>query len=71
MVTKTIEKTVVITRDGTPLSVMERPGGLGSIEEYHHDLEAVRIKYGHLLRSLSLDEYLDERHSEAKRESEK
>ncbi len=35
MVTTTVEKTVVIANDGTPLSVMERPEGLGAFADYH------------------------------------
>ncbi len=31
----TMEKSVVIAKDGTPLSVMERPEGLGSFADYH------------------------------------
>ena len=68
MVTTIAEKSVVLTRDGTPLSVMERPEGLGSIEDYHNDLVEIRKQYGHLLKRQSLDEYLAERHIEAEQE---
>lgn len=68
MVTKIAEKTVVLTRDGTALSVMERPGGIGTIEDFHRELAEVRKQYGHLLKQQPLDEYLAERRLEAERE---
>lgn len=61
MVTKTAEKTVILTKDGATLSVMERPEGLGSIDAYHQELIEVRKQYGHLLKQQSLDEYLAEK----------
>jgi hypothetical protein len=68
MVTKIAEKTVVLTRDGAALSVMERPGGIGSIEDFHKELGEIRKQYGHLLEQQPLDDYLAERRIEAKRE---
>lgn len=68
MVTGTAQKNVILTRDGAALSVMDRPGGTGSIEDFHKELAEVRKQYGHLLNRQSLDEYLAERHLEAERE---
>jgi hypothetical protein len=68
MVTKVAEKTVVLTRDGAALSVMDRPEGIGSIEDFHRELAEVRKQYGHLLKRQSLDEYLAEKRLEAERE---
>lgn len=68
MVTKIAEKTVVLTRDGTALSVMERPEGVGSIDDFHKELVEIRKQYGHLLKQHPLDEYLAERRLEAERE---
>ncbi len=68
MVTETAEKSVVLTRDGTALSVMERPGGIGSIDDFHRELDEVRKQYGHLLNRQSFDEYFAERRVEAERE---
>lgn len=68
MITKIVEKTVVLTQDGTALSVMERPEGVGSIEDFHNELAEIRKQYGHLLKQQTLDEYLAERRIEAERE---
>ncbi len=68
MATIMIEKPVVFTLEGTALSVMERPGGLGTIDDFHKDLIEIRKQYGHLLQQQSLDEYLAERRIEAERE---
>ena len=68
MVTKTIEKTVVIAKDGTPLSVMERPAGLGTFTDYRRKVENYRKQYAHLLDRQSFDDYLKERRDEAARE---
>lgn len=68
MVTRIAEKTVVLTRDGTALSIMERPDGLGSIADFHRELAEVRKQYGHLLKQQPLDEYFSERRLEAERE---
>lgn len=68
MVTKVAEKTVVMTRDGTALSVMERPGGIGSLDDFHMELAEIRKQYGHLLKRQAPDEYLAERRAEAERE---
>ena len=68
MVTKIAEKTVVLTRDGVALSVMERPDGIGSIEDFHRELDEVRKQYGHILNRQSLDQYLAERRIEAEKE---
>lgn len=68
MVIKTIEKTVVIAKDGTPLSVMERPEGLGTFADYRHKVQKYRKQYGHLLDRQSFDDYLKERREEATRE---
>lgn len=70
MVTKTMEKTVVLAKDGTPLSVMERPTGLGTFEDYHRKVQKFRKQYGNLLDKQSFDEYLGERKKEAAREME-
>lgn len=64
MVTKVAEKTVVLTRDGTALSVMERPEGVGSIEDFHKELVEIRKHYGHLLKQQSLDTFIAERRIE-------
>lgn len=61
MVTKTVEKTVVIAVDGTPLSVQERPEGLGTYADYHRKVQGYRKQYAHLLDRQSLDDYLEER----------
>ncbi|MCD8349387.1 MAG: hypothetical protein LUC93_02080 [Planctomycetaceae bacterium] len=68
MVTKIAEKTVVLTRDGTALSVMERPEGLGTIDDFHKELVVIRKQYGHLLHQQPMDEYFMERRIEAERE---
>lgn len=68
MITKTAEKAVVLAPDGTALSIMDRPGGIGSIEDFHKELDEIRKQYGHLLKQQSLDEYLAERRLEAERE---
>ena len=68
MVTKIVEKTVVLTQDGTALSVMERPEGVGSIKDFHKELAEIRKQYGHLLKQQPLDEYFAERRLEAKQE---
>ncbi len=68
MVTRIAEKTVALTRDGAALSVMGRPDGVGSIEDFHKELVEIRKQYGHLLQQQSLDEYLAERRIEAERE---
>ena len=64
MVIKTVEKTVVIARDGTPLSVMERPNGLGTFEDYHRKVQNYRRQYAHLLNSQSFNDFLKERKEE-------
>lgn len=71
MVTKTIEKTVVIAKDGTSLSVMERPEGLGTFADYHRKVQEYRKQYAHLLDKQSFDDFLKERKEEAAREWEK
>ncbi len=68
MVTKIAQKTVVLTRDGTPLSIMKRPEGLGSIDDFHRELAEIRTRYGHLLQQQPLDKYLAEKRIEAERE---
>ncbi len=68
MITKTVEKTVVIAKDGTPLTVMERPDGLGTFADYHSRVQKYRQQYAHLLNRQSLDDYLKERKVEAARE---
>ena len=68
MVTKTIEKTVVIAKDGTLLSVMERPEGLGTLADYHRKVQNYRKQYAHLLDRQTFDDYLKERREEAARE---
>lgn len=68
MITKTVEKTVVIAKDGTPLSVMDRPEGLGTIAEYHLKVEKYRKQYAHLINRQSFSDYLKERKEEAARE---
>lgn len=68
MIVKTVKKTVVIAKDGTPLSVMERPEGLGTIAEYHRKVEKYRKQYAHLINRQSFDDYLKERKEEAARE---
>lgn len=68
MVTKIIEKTVVVGKDGTAMSIMERPEGLGTFADYHRKVRDYRKQYAHLLNKQSLDEYLVERKKEAERE---
>lgn len=68
MVTKTVEKTVVIAQDGTPLSVMERPKGLGTFADYHRKVQNYRNQYAHLLDRQSFDDFLRERKEDAARE---
>lgn len=68
MVTKIVEKTVILTQDGTALSVMKRPEGLGTIDDFHNDLVAIRKQYGRLLNQQSLDTFIAERRIEAERE---
>ncbi len=68
MVTKVVEKSVVIAKDGTPLSVMERPEGLGTFADYHRKVQNYRGQYAHLLDRQSFDDYLKERKEEAARE---
>ncbi|MDR1744940.1 MAG: hypothetical protein LBS30_04215 [Planctomycetota bacterium] len=68
MVTTTVEKTVIIAKDGTPLSVMERPEGLGTFEDYRRKVQRYRKQYAHLLNRQSFDDYLRERKEEAARE---
>ena len=68
MVTKIVEKNVVLTKDGVVLSVMERPDGVGSIEDFHKELAEVRKQYGHLFKRQPLDAYISERRIEAERE---
>ncbi len=68
MVFKKMEKTVVIAKDGTPLSVMERPEGLGNLEDYHRKVEHYRTLYSHILDKQSFDDYLKEGRVEAARE---
>jgi hypothetical protein len=68
MVFTVAEKNVVLTKNGTALSVMESPGSVGSIENFHKKLVEIRKQYGHLLKRQSLDEYLAERRLEAERE---
>ncbi len=68
MLTKTVEKTVVIAADGTPLSVMERPEGLGSFADYHRKVQQRREQYADALNSRSFDEFLRERKEDAARE---
>lgn len=65
MAFKTAEKTVFITKDGTPLSIMERPEGLGTFADYHRKVEKYRRQYAHLLDRQSFEEYLAERREEA------
>lgn len=68
MASKTLEKYVVYTKDGTPISVMEDPESVGSLDEYHEWLKGIRKKYAHLLNKQSFDDYLREKHEEAERE---
>jgi hypothetical protein len=70
MVTLIVEKSAVMTRDGTPLSVMERPEGLGTFADYHHKVQKYRKLYASILDRQSLDEYLKERKEETARELE-
>ncbi len=64
----TMEKTVVIAKDGTPLSVMERPEGLCTFADYHRRVQGFRKQYAHLLNRQSFDNYLKERKEETARE---
>lgn len=68
MMTKTVERTVVVAKDGTTLSVMERPEGLGTFEDYHRKVQEYRKQYAHLLDKQSFDGFLKERKEEAARE---
>lgn len=68
MITRIAEKTVVLTRDGIALTIMERPEGLGTIEDFHKEAEEARRQYGNLLGRQSMDDYFVERHLEAERE---
>ena len=68
MRTQTVEKTAVIAQDGTPLSIMERPEGLGTFADYHWKVQKYRKQYASLLDRQSFDEYLKERKQEAARE---
>lgn len=68
MVMKTIEKKVILSKDGTPLSVMERPEGVGTFAEYHRKVESYREQYGHLLSRQTFEDFLQERKDEAARE---
>lgn len=71
MGTKTIEKTVILAKDGTPLSVMDRPKGLGTYADYRRKVQNYRKQYGHLLDRQSLADFLAGRKDEAAREWEK
>lgn len=62
-------KNAAAAADGTELSVMERPEGLGTFDDYHRFVQECRKKYPEAFARLpSLDEYLKERREEAARE---
>lgn len=68
MNTTTTQRTVIVTKSGASLSVMERPNGLGSFADYHRKVLKYRSQFAHLLKRQSLDEFLLERKIEAGRE---
>lgn len=68
MTTRTVERTVLVTDDGEELSLMERPGGLGTFEDYHRKVQEYRKQYPDLFERMpGLDEYLRQRREEAAR----
>lgn len=69
MLTKTVEKTAIIAKDGTPLSLMERPHGLGTFADYHRKVQRYRKQFSELLNRQTFDDFIKERKDEAARES--
>lgn len=65
---KATEREVIIAKDGTPYSVMARPGGLGTFADYHHKVQEYRKQYAHIFDKQPIAEYLEERKKEALRE---
>lgn len=62
------EKEVIIAKDGTPYTVMARPGGLGTFADYHRKVREYRKQYAHIFDRQSLAEYLEAHKEEALRE---
>lgn len=66
MITKKVERTVVVADNGMEFTLMERPEGLGTFEDYHRLVQEYRKKYPEVFERMpSLDEYLQERRREA------
>ncbi len=69
MITKKVEKTAVVADNGMEFSIMERPEGLGTFEDYHRLVQECREKFPEAFaRVPSLDEYIRDRREEAARE---
>lgn len=65
MITKKVERTVIVAENGMEFSVMENPE---RIENYDDLVKECRKHYGHLLDKFSFDDFLKERREEAERE---
>lgn len=65
MVTKTVEKEVIYSKDGTPYSVTIVPG---SLRGYHEWVKKIQAELGHLLTHESVDDFIKARREEAEKE---
>lgn len=66
LVRKKVERTVLIADDGAEYELMERPGGVGTLEDYDRKLKDARRQFPHLFARLpSTEEYIRERREEA------
>ena len=67
MTTATMNKPVIHDKDGNPLSIHPDSDKPATFAEMEAEWEEIRRRFSHVLKNISVDGFLAEKHAEAER----